>query len=293
MNSLFFRLSLLSLILGTWMVFGAIFGFWIGWKSTQQEILVILTFHGVTETPAKPWEIEFGKLKKYVQDLKRFGFEPLSPSQFEPWMKGLISGGRRFMVTFDDGLLSSAEAIKKLKAEEDLDSVFFIVTDFLGMPGYIDVKILQDLSKMGCWVGLHGKDHQSPVEILAKGNDLKIQLLEAQNYLQQILGKPVKWYAYPFGEFDEKVVQCIASAGITYGFSIAAERVTRTNNPLLIPRLMFLKNAEKEGEPVIEDYLPPAGLRNGILILMLAFFVLLWGLRNLHRFYFSWKNLAN
>ncbi|HEY9070079.1 MAG TPA: polysaccharide deacetylase family protein [Candidatus Ozemobacteraceae bacterium] len=264
---------------------GAVFGFLHGLNQARTEILVPITFHGVTETPARPWEITWHDLAGWLERLKRHDYMALEPASFSAWLSGSIQGGRRYLLTFDDGLETSATAIRRIRRELGIGSVLFVTTDLIGQPGYLTWDGLRALaSEAGCLVGLHGLRHIEPPKIIQTGGNLLAETLSAKEELERQLTASVTWYAYPFGEYDTASRNCIASAGLEYGFTIDGEMVTRTTDRLLLPRVMYLKGVEQTGGPSIADWTPPRGASTGSLHITLAIFVGLMAFRSAMRF---------
>lgn len=268
------------LVLGTALLIASLGGIYFGWAQVDTEILLVLTFHGVLDQPEKPWETRYEDLVGFIRGLKRYGFEALDPAEFPGWWQGVRRGGRRFLLTFDDGLNSSGAAMERLFHEEGVRSLLFVVTDLVGQPGYLSEENLQRLaSTTGCRFGLHGKTHEEPPKVIQAGRDLAAELVFARSALERIGSQPIGIYAYPFGEFDEASRRAVASAGLQFGFTIESRAVRREDDALLLPRLMYLRGVEQVGEPTIVDWMPPQEARRGGLTMTLGFFVGLLALR--------------
>ena len=123
-----------------------------------------------------------------------------------------------------DGLATSADAIRKLYRDYGIRSVFFIITDLVGTPGYVDRPTLLDLqNNFGCHVALHGKRHYEVTKILQEGGDLTGEIEKARVELSAWLHSVVDWYAYPYGDFNASAAAAIASTGIKLAFTIEGE----------------------------------------------------------------------
>ncbi|HOT27524.1 MAG TPA: polysaccharide deacetylase family protein [Candidatus Ozemobacteraceae bacterium] len=285
---------LYHILLALFLFAGAIFGFMNGWSSSRAEILIAPTFHGVTGSPTRPWEITWDGLSDWISRLSNHGYSPLDPASFPAWLSGEISGGRRYLLTFDDGLVTSADAIRRLHKERGIRSVLFVTTEFIGQPGYLTWDALNALaSETGCLVGLHGLRHIEPPKLLKEGGDLLAETLKAKQDLETHLGTDVSWYAYPFGEYDTASRNAIASAGLKFGFTIDGDDIKRTADPLLFPRVMYLKGVETAGGPSLADWTPPKGATTGSLHITLALFVGLMGLRSVMRLVMLRRALAS
>ncbi|MFZ2959486.1 MAG: polysaccharide deacetylase family protein [Candidatus Ozemobacteraceae bacterium] len=277
------RLLIIHLLLGVFLVAGGILGIVTGWTASQSEILLVTAFHGITDSPTRPWEIESAALDRILDNFHRHSYESLPPERFSDWRSGNLRGGRRFLMTFDDGLSSSGECMRRLKKERGIESVLFVVTDLLGKPGYLSRNDLISLASEGATIGLHGKRHEEVPALIASGVDISVELTEARKDLELLLGKPVTWYAYPFGVYNASAALAVASAGFSQAFTIDGSQIKREANPMTLPRLMYLRGAEKAGEPVLDDWFPPPVARTGGMTIILGFFILLIGARFLLR----------
>ncbi len=256
----------------------AIAGFYFGWTQVKKPLIVALTFHGVTDKPSLPWEIHPDNLLSYVSRLKRHEFTPLEPASLSLMLQQNYSG-RHYLMTFDDGLITSAEAIKTLYKNHGIRSVFFVVLDLIGTPGYVDKQTLLDLqNNFGCQIGLHGRRHYEVSKILAEGGNLADEIERARTDLSAMMHSVVDWYAYPYGDFNASAAACIASTGIKLAFTIEGDSILSTESRYTLPRIMYLKGAKEAGEAAIENWLPPASASNGSLTITLSILVGFLGL---------------
>lgn len=279
------RFAVLNLLLGLGLLVAALAGFAFGFQKANAEILLVLNYHGVVDQPIRPWEIKYEELKRHLAGLRQYGFEPLSPKDFPDWWNGKRPGGRKFLLTFDDGLKSSGDAIRKLKLENNIDSILFLVTDFIGKPDYLSEGELSGLASQGTFLALHGKRHEEIPPLIDKGENLSAELAGAKEKIENISGQKVAWMAYPFGVFNEKTRQAVASAGISFAFTIESKTVARSDNPRLLPRVMYLRGIEKTGEVSLEDFIPPQEIRTSSLTLTLSMLLFIWALGILYRAY--------
>lgn len=267
--------AIFSIIVANVLIIAGIFGFYLGWRQVKAPVLLALTFHGVTDTPTLPWEIRYQELENIISSLQRHDFKALTPIEFEQLIKTGHRADRSFIVTFDDGLKTSAEAIKKLYREKGISSAFFILTDELGKEAYVDREMLIDLqSNYNCKIGLHGKRHYEVTKILAEGADLAKELDQARAYLADAIGQPVNWYAYPFGEYNASATAVIASTSFDMAFTVDGFEIDGDADKNLLPRVMYLRGGNNAGAPDPLDWAPPQMARTGSLTITLACLVL-------------------
>lgn len=257
---------------------------WLAWTDIRADVLVVLAYHGVVPQPAAAWEIDAATLARQIGDLRFHGYEPLVPADFERWWGGQLPAGRRFLLTFDDGLLSSASAAADLRREQGILSVFFIATALLGREGYLTPAGVTALASAGHRIELHGGQHVELTALVASGPAAAVaELAAARGQLAALGGRLPTWLAYCYGEVDAAAQAAVASAGLTFAFTIAGGAVARASDPLRLPRLMYLRDAQQLGEPHLGRFTPPDAVRRAGLVLTLAFMVAMLALSLLVR----------
>ncbi len=288
------RKTIFSAVVATGLFGAGIFGFYLGWHQIKRPMLVPLAFHGVTDKPSYPWEITANDLDSMIRQFKRHDFAAVAPASLSSMLDNGFTG-RNMLITFDDGLSTSAEAIKQLYRDHGIRSVFFVITDLLGKPGYVDKNTLLELqNNFGCHIGLHGRRHYETSKIIAEGGDLTAEIEEARTDLSAMLHHYIDWYAYPYGDYNASAVAGIASTGIKFAFTIEGEEVKKDSNRMLLPRVMYLKGAQEAGEVSPADWLPPSSASTGSLTITLSllagFLGLNWTLKFL-AFFRAWSKL--
>ena len=75
-----------------------------------------------------------------------------------------------------------------------------------------------------------------------KYKDLNFQLDFSKKWLEDLLSKPVKSIAYPFGAFNQRVIKSVESAGYDYGFTTRFNFYDNINEKFKIPRIDIWNN---------------------------------------------------
>ncbi len=140
--------------------------------------------------------------------------------------------------------------IAQLMADCGLFGTFYIPIS-ITRPQLDDYQLL-DLCAMGMEIGSHGLTH-SP---LTRSRDVQRELLESKDKLEQIIGRRVSSFCYPFGKFNRRAALSARSAGYTLarttvGFSIV-RRFDRFRMPVTVQfaphsRSIHLRHAMREG----------------------------------------------
>lgn len=114
-------------------------------------------------------------------------------------------------LTFDDGYLSHLDVAYFLY-KLGIRATFFIITclkNFEGKPLLtINPRYIQLINDMGHEIGSHSCTHARLDKLQA--NEIERELIESKRYLENLLGRKVKGFAYPSGFYNKDVVLMVA-----------------------------------------------------------------------------------
>jgi|SRR5215210_1866896 len=136
------------------------------------------------------------------------------------------SGGeRRIALTFDDGGRSAATTIAPMLAQRGWHGHFFVTTERIGTPGFLDEDDIRALAAAGHVVGSHSHTH--PVMTTLADAQIADEWLRSKAVLEDVLAAPVTVLSVPNGFYSERVGRVAAEAGYRHIF---------TSQPWLRPR---------------------------------------------------------
>jgi len=162
---------------------------------------ITLTFHGIGVPPSG-----------VPDDERRFW---IAPDRFEAFVATAGAKSRALgidlMLTFDDGNRSDLEVAAPLLARHRLPGTFFPCTGRLGKQHYLDEQDLRRLVGMGFEVGSHGVDHVAWTTLSPA--DLEREVAGSKKRLEQVLARPVRAAAIPFGLYNRRVLAALKGAG--------------------------------------------------------------------------------
>jgi len=172
-------------------------------------MFAVLLYHGIDDgTPsARPMSRVD---REYVLDHKRFeahiAYLAAKPEASVP-----------AVVSFDDGDLSCHTTAAPLLERHGLRGHFFIVTRWIGTPGFMTADHLRDLVKRGHGVHSHSRNHPRLVSLSTV--DIDDELSGSKADLESILGEPVTQFSIPGGAYDDRVVAAARRAGYQVVFN--------------------------------------------------------------------------
>lgn len=116
------------------------------------------------------------------------------------------------ILTFDDGWQSQyVYAFPLLKKYHDT-ATFFVYTGVIGYGNFFSWKELEEISRAGMSIGAHTKTHPYLVSIKDK-NILKDEIIGSKKILEDHLQKPITAFAYPFGHYNDTILEIVKEAG--------------------------------------------------------------------------------
>ncbi|HEY4360932.1 MAG TPA: polysaccharide deacetylase family protein [Bryobacteraceae bacterium] len=140
----------------------------------------------------------------------------LEPSEFRRHLDAIAQAtrpGAAPLLTFDDGGASAFSPVAGLLEEFGWRGHFFITTDRIGTPGFLDERQIVALRRRGHIIGSHTCSH--PARIVACPPDqLAREWGESARTLERILGEPVTAASIPAGYYSREIAVAAAQAGI-------------------------------------------------------------------------------
>jgi peptidoglycan/xylan/chitin deacetylase (PgdA/CDA1 family) len=132
---------------------------------------------------------------------------------------------RAAAITVDDGCETDLLEVAPLLMEHGFNATFYITAGRLGGPGYLSAAQLRELSGKGFEIGCHSMTHA----YLSDLNDvqLKSEIVDSKNLLEQLLGKKVEHFSCPGGRVNARAVQMVKAAG----YRTLAHSMPQTNSP--------------------------------------------------------------
>jgi peptidoglycan/xylan/chitin deacetylase (PgdA/CDA1 family) len=147
------------------------------------------------------------------------GYHTITPDQLYGY---LISGNRLpakpIMLSFDDTDLDQYTVAFPEMKKYGFTGVFFIMTVSLGRPHYMNRDQVRTLSEEGNTIGSHTWDHHNVKKY--EGNDWVVQLDRPTKQLEQITGKSIRYFAYPFGLWNTAAFPELKKRGFVAAFQL-------------------------------------------------------------------------
>lgn len=198
----------------------------------------VLMYHRIgTEADAKAEgnAITGEALERQMAFLKRFGYRVLTMDHYYEILSGKRkAAGRELLITFDDGDSSFETKAIPILEKYRFPVTMFIISDKIqtGQDGSMRLETILGFQKKYPWLNFqsHSKTHPHFKEISTE--QLKEEISVSRTELEKLLGKPVFYFSYPYGEFTPGSPKLVEQAGYRAGFTTGHKRLNGTRENL-------------------------------------------------------------
>jgi peptidoglycan/xylan/chitin deacetylase (PgdA/CDA1 family) len=172
---------------------------------------------------ARDYIVPPAAFKQQMKALADSGYTTILPDELYSYLAaGTPLPPKPVMLTFDDTDLDQYSVAWPEMKQYNFKGVFFIMTVSIGRPRYMSKEQIKELSDAGNTIGSHTWDHHNVKKY--SGEDWVMQVEKPSRQLEQITGKPVKYFAYPFGLWNPPAIPELKKRGIKAAFQLAEKR---------------------------------------------------------------------
>jgi len=197
----------------------------------------VLCYHHIKDgKPTNDYTVNAETFRQQMQILADSGYHSILPDQYYDYLVyGKPLPAKPFMITYDDTDLEQFTIGKTEMDKHGFKGVYFIMTISIGRPRYMNKEQIKQLSDEGNVVASHTWRHDRVDKYLTTphidrdtkkivNNDWDLQLVETRKNLENIIGKDIQYFAYPFGVWKHDGIPEIQKRGIKMAFQLADKR---------------------------------------------------------------------
>ena len=165
------------------------------------------------------------------------GYHTVLPDQVYDYLtKGASLPPKPVMLTIDDGDVDQYNIAYPEMKKYGFKGVFFIMTVSLGRSIYMNAAQVKELSDEGHVIASHTWNHEKVTKYTEA--DWDKQIGQSCKKLEEITGKPVRYFAYPFGLWNKAAIPELKKQHIIAAFQLSTK--TDEEDPLYTIRRMIV-----------------------------------------------------
>ncbi len=193
--------------------------------------------------------------ENHLRWLARKGYTTIHLADWIAWCRdGKPLPEKPVVLTFDDGYRDTAEFGFPLLKKYGFKGTLFLVTDQIGATNVWDLPLgvseqpLMTREEVRFWavngieIGSHSRSH--PDLRSCDSGTIAMELKQSREQLEELLGKPVTSFAYPYGYLDDRAPEAarkVYDAAVTcdIGTNLLSTDPMQLNRAIVIPRFTW------------------------------------------------------
>ena len=189
----------------------------------RQEALAVrarvLVYHHIASVRSlaassqKDFDVEPADFRRQLAYLRGHGYAFITlTALIDHLTDGTPLPKKPVVITFDDGLESQYRQALPIIEDYGVPATFFIVTDDIGTKDHMTWAQLRDLAARGHILAAHTKTHPW-LTTIGDGAQLHDEIAGSKAALEKGLGRTAEFFAYPHGQYNDRVVAEVKKAG--------------------------------------------------------------------------------
>jgi peptidoglycan/xylan/chitin deacetylase (PgdA/CDA1 family) len=216
-------------------------------QSQSQCLLPVLLYHavGTDRDASDPLAVSRKQFESHLEMIIESGRTPMTVTEIARALRGeIVIPARPIGITFDDADHGTLDAVEMLSSRGLRASAYVIAGD-LGTPAGLTRPELDALSEVdGLEIGAHSVTHPHLDELSVGG--LRMEIDGSKARLEDLLGEPLRSFAYPYGAFDSRVRAAVMAAGFDSAAAVKNAISHADDDPLAIARWTVRRSTQAE-----------------------------------------------
>ncbi|HWQ88816.1 MAG TPA: polysaccharide deacetylase family protein [Desulfitobacteriaceae bacterium] len=208
----------------------------------RSQAIPILYYHSILRESGNELRIPPEQFEAQMSYLSRNGYQVVSLAQlFQFYFAQGTLPEKPVAITFDDGYEDNYTNAYPILKKFGYTATVFAVTSYIDSEGYMSWGQLQELTENGWQIEGHTINHPHLLKDKLSAAQLDLELKGARDILEKRLGRPVRFFAYPFGDYNADIIQKVEKAGYLMAFT-TQKGWADSADPLLVSRVYCYAN---------------------------------------------------
>ena len=198
--------------------------------------IIVLNYHQVDNKSAY-LAVPTNDFEAQMKFLVDSGCVTITPDELYAGLNGEVElPPKPVLITFDDGYIDNYTNAFPILKKYGLHATIFVIPSFTGVyPGYMNWEQLKEMEANGITIESHTLTHPKLEEL--PDDEIRMELLNSKNLLEENLGHPIEFLAYPTGTYNLHIAGIAQDAGYKGAFTIKYGIVDRGSNFYALERV--------------------------------------------------------
>ena len=198
--------------------------------------VLVLNYHQVG-TSFNPLTMPVKFFDEQMAYLVNSGYVSITPQELYDGLSGVAALPEKpVLITFDDGYVDNYVNAFPILQKYGLKATIFVVPAFTGVNyGYLTWDQLREMEQGGIEAQSHTLNHRALEEL--PDDEIRSELLESKQMLEEQLGHPVDFLAYPTGTYNLHIASIARDVGYKAAYTIKYGNVDRGSNMYALERV--------------------------------------------------------
>jgi peptidoglycan/xylan/chitin deacetylase (PgdA/CDA1 family) len=213
------------------------------------QVVPVLCYHRFADTCDASLCTPTGLFERQMDYLKKNGYRVISMAELLDFLSYRRSiPDKAVVITMDDGYSSAYEIAFPILKKHGFKATLFVYTDFVGTSkSAITWDQLRRMRSAGFEIGSHSLSHCDLTKKKEAESDaayldrVKKELLLSKKILDDKLDQDTLYLAFPYGEFNQRLLGLCEESGYRLGFSVKPGGNAFFSHPLNLKREQILR----------------------------------------------------
>jgi peptidoglycan/xylan/chitin deacetylase (PgdA/CDA1 family) len=219
----------------------------------EQHPIPILLYHSIDADRPKPygrWVVTPACFEAHLALLQKEGFSPMT---VEALASAKASGkslpAKSVVITFDDGLADFLLNAMPILAKFGFPATLYVTSGHVGSTAewlahlgqgdrpMLTWRQIADLANAGIEIGAHSVSH--PQLDLIGIEEARRQIIGSRDAIEDMIGRPVRSFAYPHGYSTRATRQMVSDAGLRAACGVRHALSSSREDPFQLSRIIM------------------------------------------------------
>lgn len=211
-----------------------------GATPVEEPTAIVLTYH-IVESPSDTfYSMSRDAFRLQIDYLRETGYTVISLADLVDYVAGRKESipNQSVVITVDDGWKCTYTEIYPVLQELGLPFTVFLYPKFIGASTFaLRWEHVVEMAENG--VDIQSHSHSHPFLTKHSDESLRAELVKSREILEAKTGKPVRFIAYPYGDYNTRVAQATEDAGYEAGLTCDFGPVRKGSNPFRMKRVVI------------------------------------------------------